>query len=153
MFKPTLLLLTLLLALVSTSFVSAGHLVPDIGTSRSHPAYPFPREPLFACVIRSASCRSTSNYLSLHYDPALYLKTCHHEGGVKGFFHRLLPFGRNGGVFTNTFWVEGSGIRVNWTPRGVQETLEDGINLKTRCNAHVTCARAEDVDRKCFPKN
>lgn len=151
MFKSILLLLTsLLVALVALAAPSsAGHIEIAFDSSATPLHPPSAR---FACVIRSTTCKSPSHYTDLTFHPALTLTTCHHDGALGNIYNRLNPFSRGKGMFVNTFYVGVSGMRKNWSTRGVRWTIEDAVNTETNCNANIDCSKVKDVDEKCFPK-
>ena len=116
-------------------------------------------------MIKSTTCNSPAHYTQLHYGPHLNLTTCHRDGAVVSYWHRLMPFGKGKGMFINTFYVGVDSTATSTTrrhsdcevksrkltARDVREILADTVNIHTDCNASIQCYGVEYVDAKCFP--
>ncbi|KAJ9476382.1 Transcription factor [Pseudozyma hubeiensis] len=154
MFKNTLFTTTLsaLLLLSCATLVSADGVEVAIVTDSASAA---PKNANYACVVKSTSCKSDSRFTDdITYDPHLKLTTCHHDGFVRNWWHRLSPFSSAKGMFTNTFYVEDCDQHKGpkKSTRQIRDILDDGINSQTNCNAYIQCFNVKDVDDKCFPK-
>ena len=101
LFKPSFALLAI--AMAAAPLVAAAPTV----TSEMYDTEAYrgkPKNPLFACVIKSRSCYSTTNYTDLTYKDNFKLGVCHHDGLAKAFLDRLSVL-NDRGMFFNTFYV------------------------------------------------
>ncbi|SPO21413.1 related to conserved hypothetical Ustilaginaceae-specific protein [Ustilago trichophora] len=120
---------------------------------------PKPRHPLFACVVKSTSCKKPSHFSTKGVAPRLVLTTCHEDGLFKNLYNRL-SFAPGRGQFFNTFYVSCPQhdrlcyrASQKWTPAKMREILDADFKQNTNCHADVECYNLKDVDEQCFPKN
>ncbi|SOV01219.1 related to conserved hypothetical Ustilaginaceae-specific protein [Ustilago sp. UG-2017a] len=150
------------LTLMAFAAMQIAHAAPsktvDAKTKDNDPEPGKPDHPLFACEIKSRTCREPSNYTGLRYDPLnLDLGVCYNPSVMKDFYN-WVSLSNKRGMFISTYYVS--------CPRGdsdcetkckdmsaddIRNIVEHEIYNQTNCVASVRCWNFEGLDNHCYP--
>ncbi|KAJ1042297.1 hypothetical protein NDA14_002371 [Ustilago hordei] len=155
-FKPTPNLILMAFAAMQIAHAAPSTTV-DVSTKDNDPEPGKPDNPLFACEIKSRTCREPANYTGLRYDPLnLNLGVCYDPSFVKDFYNWLLS-SKKRGKFISTYYVSCPAGDLNcqskckgMTADKIENVVKDGIREQTDCHASVSCWDMEGLDKHCY---
>ncbi|CDU23432.1 uncharacterized protein SPSC_02061 [Sporisorium scitamineum] len=112
-----------------------------------------PPNPLFACTVRSARCKSASHFTGLSYYGNLQLSTCYQSNRVTRAI--LAVIGPS--ISINSFWAYcqdkdcGQYVKDNWLGK-IASDMDQSVRDQTHCEPTFLCYDLKDVNDNCYPK-